>query len=62
MLLERPYMAAIFIAFAKENDREKIVKLLANCDKRDMKKNIEELEDYGIAPVITKAVINVLQL
>jgi kinetochore-associated protein 1 len=62
MLLERPHMAAIFIAFAKENDREKITKMLSACDKRELKKNIEELEEFGIAPVISKAVINILQL
>lgn len=55
-------MAAIFIAFAKEGDREKIIAMVSKCDKREMKKNIEDLEDFGIAPVITKSVINALHL
>lgn len=62
MMLGRPHMAAIFIAYAKDNDREKIAKMLVDCDKRELKKSIDELEEFGIAPVITKAVINVLQL
>lgn len=62
MRLERPHMATIALAFAKENSRERIVEMLASCNKHELKKKIEELEEFGIAPVITKAVINILQL
>lgn len=62
MHLDRPHMAAIFIAFAKESERERIIALVASADKREMRKNIEELEEFGVAPVITKFVIAALQL
>ena len=60
--LERPHMAAIFIAFANEKSREKFVKALDAFDKREMRKEIEELEELGVAPVITKSAINILKL
>lgn len=60
--LDRPHMAAIFIAFAKEVDRAKIISLVSHCNKRELKANIEELEEFGIAPIITKSVISILKL
>lgn len=60
--LERPHMAAICIAFSKDFDREAIIKMLSNCNKRELSKNIEHLEEFGIAPIITKSVSNALQL
>lgn len=60
--LERPYMAAVFVAFVNEENREKYVKILDSFDKREMKKNIIELEEMGVAPVVTKSVINILKL
>lgn len=60
--LERPHMAAIFVAFVNDKNREKFVKVLQPFDKREMKKNIVELEEMGVAPVITKSVINILKL
>lgn len=60
--LERPHMAAIFVAFANEKSREKLVKMLENFNKCEMKKEIMELEEMGIAPVVTKSVANILML
>lgn len=60
--LERPHMAAIFVAFANEKCREKFLKVLETFDKREMKKEIVELEELGIAPVVTKSVSNILKL
>ena len=62
ILLERPHMAAIFVTFAKDEDREKIKKLLSNSNKRELRTNIKELEEFGIAPIITKSVFNILEL
>lgn len=60
--LERPHMAAVFVAFVKEEDREKYVKTLESFEKRKMKKELVELEEMGVAPVVTKSVINILKL
>lgn len=60
--LDRPHMAAIFLAFVNSNNREKFVKLLEPFDKLEMKKNIIEMEEAGVAPVITKSVVNILKL
>jgi kinetochore-associated protein 1 len=60
--LDRPHMAAIFIAFMNEKKRDKFIKILASFDKREMKNNIMELEELGVAPVVTKSVINILKL
>jgi Rough deal protein C-terminal region len=60
--LERPHMAAIFVAFANEKSREKFVKVLESFDKREMRKEIVELEEMGVAPVVTKSVTNILKL
>ncbi|XP_070501724.1 kinetochore-associated protein 1 [Chironomus tepperi] len=60
--LERPHMASICIAFAKDSDRETIINMLSNCNKRELSKNIEYLEEFGIAPVITRSVANALSL
>lgn len=60
--LDRPHMAAIFVAFVGDKNREKFVKILEQFNKREMKKNIIELEEVGVAPVITKSVINILKL
>lgn len=60
--LERPHMAAIFLAFVSEKNREKFVKTLESFDKREMKKNIIEMEEMGVAPIVTKSVINILKL
>jgi hypothetical protein len=60
--LERPHMAAIFIGYAKEGERQKIIEMLASFEKRELKKNIEELEEFGVAQVITRSVINALGL
>jgi hypothetical protein len=62
ILLERPHMGAIFLAFAKESDRQNIIDMLEKCNKRDLKMKIEELEEFGVAPVITKSVIHILKL
>lgn len=62
MQLDRPHMAAMFIAFAKEGERDKIIAMVSSSDKRELKKNIEELEEFGVAPVLTKFVICTLQL
>lgn len=55
-------MAAVFVAFVSENKREKYIKELDSFDKREMRKNIVELEEMGVAPVITKSVFNILKL
>ncbi|KAG5678537.1 hypothetical protein PVAND_008204 [Polypedilum vanderplanki] len=60
--LNRPHMGAIFLAFAKDNDRKKMIDMFENYDKHELKIKIEELEIHGIAPVITKSVINTLNL
>ncbi|CRL07888.1 CLUMA_CG021025, isoform A [Clunio marinus] len=60
--LDRPHMAAIFIAFAAEKDRSVFVKMFESFSKHDLRKNIIELEEFGIAPVITQSVLNILQL
>lgn len=60
--LERPHMAAICIAFAKDLDRERIINMLSNCNKRELSKNIEHLEEFGIASIITRSVSSALQL
>lgn len=63
MRLERPHMAAILMAFAKEEDRIQFSKMLEPFKKRgDLKKEILELEELGIAPVITKSATNLLKL
>lgn len=62
MRLDRPHMAAIFMAFINEQKRGKFIKLLEAIDKSEMKKEIVELEDMGIAPVVTKSVTNILKL
>lgn len=62
MRLERPWMAAIFVAFVNENNRQQYVKILEPFDKREMKKNIVELEEMGVAPIITSSAINILKL
>lgn len=60
--LDRPHMAAIFLAFVNEKKREPFVAMLQSCNKAELKKNVVELEDAGIAPVVTKSVINILKL
>lgn len=55
-------MAAIFMAFINEQKRGKFIKVLESVDKNGMKKEIVELEDMGIAPVVTKSVTNILRL
>lgn len=60
--LDRPHMAAICAAFAKDSDRQTIINMLSGCNQRELRKNIEYLEEFGIAPVITKAVISALNL
>lgn len=60
--LDRPYMAAIFVTFLKEQQRGKFVEILETFDKREMKKSILELEEMGVAPIITKSVVNILKL
>jgi kinetochore-associated protein 1 len=56
ILLERPHMAAVLAAFAaKDSDREKIMSLISVYKKSDLMKNIEELEEFGLAPVISKS-------
>jgi kinetochore-associated protein 1 len=60
--VERPHMAAIFVAFVNEKTREKFVKVLDAFDKRELKKDIDELEEMGIAPVVTKSISNILKL
>lgn len=61
--LERPHMAAILVAFAKDCDREKFVKLLDPFRKNgELKKDIFGLEEIGVAPAITKSATNILKL
>lgn len=60
--LERPHMAAVFVAFANEKNREKFVKLLEPFDKKQLKNDIEELEELGVVPVITKSAVKILKL
>ncbi|CAG9801568.1 unnamed protein product [Chironomus riparius] len=60
--LERPHMAAICIAFSKDSEREEIINMLLDCNKRELSKNIEYLEEFGIAPIITKSVTIALNL
>jgi kinetochore-associated protein 1 len=60
--VERPHMAAIFVAFVNEKNREKFVKALEAFDKRELRKEIEELEEMGVAPVVTKSVASILKL
>ena len=60
--LARPHMAAICIAFAKDCDREKIINMLSSYNKRELRKNIEYLEEFGIFPIITKSVASALDL
>lgn len=60
--LDRPHMAAVVVAFMSEKTRDKFVKTLEQFNKHEMKKNIVELEEVGITPVITKSVINILKL
>lgn len=61
--LERPHMAAILVAFVKDCDREKFVKLLEPFRKNgEFKKEILLLEEIGVAPAITKSATNILKL
>lgn len=60
--LERPHMAAVFLAFSNNTNREKYVKMLQQHDNQELKKNIVELEEMGVAPVITKSACNILHL
>lgn len=60
--LDRPEMAAIFIAFVNDQKKEEFIEMLHSFDKAELKKNIIELEELGIAPVISKSVINALKL
>lgn len=60
--LDRQDMAAIFIAFVNDKKREEFIKMLQPFEKTEMKKNIIELEEMGVAPVITKSVISYLKL
>lgn len=59
--IERPHLAALFVAFAKEPERSKILKLLACYNSKDLSKRIEEQEEFGVAPVITKSAIHALK-
>lgn len=60
--LERPHMAAICIAFTKDPERSKIISMLSAQNKRELRKNIEYLEEFGIAPVVSNSAIQALNL
>lgn len=61
-LVERPHMAAIFMASTNEQKRRKFIKLLEFIDKNEMKKEIAEFEDMGIATVVPKSVTDILRM
>ena len=60
--LNRPAMAAIFIAYVKAPEKEKIKILMKSHCNAKLKEEIIELEEYGVPPVITKSVIYYLEL
>ena len=60
--LNRPAMAAIFLAYVKGPEKENMKKLVKPHCNGKLKEEIIELEDLGVPPVITKSVINFLAL
>lgn len=60
--LERPHMAAVFLAYINESERYKFIPLFANINATNLQHELIELEEYGIAPVVTKSVCRILNL
>lgn len=50
------------MASTNEQKRRKFIKLLEFIDKNEMKKEIAELEDMGIASVVPKSVTDILRM
>lgn len=61
MRLERPHMAAVFLAYINESERCKFIPLFANLNAA-LQHELIELEEFGVAPVITKSVCRILNL
>lgn len=60
--LNRPAMAAVFLAYVKGPEKDSIRKLVKPHCNGKIKDEIMELEDLGVPPVITKSVMNYLGL
>lgn len=60
--LERPHMAAIFLAYVNESDRVKFIDKFSSFNQAKLQREIISLEEIGIAPVITKSVCHILNL
>lgn len=60
--LDRPHMAAIFLSFINENERAKFINLFLPFNKIKLHHKIIELEEIGVAPVITNSVCHILDL
>lgn len=58
----RVNMAAILIPYANDDQKEPLKKLVANNMESTLRQQILELEEYGVASVITKAVCSELNL
>lgn len=59
---QQVHVAAIFVAFAKGEQRQNILDLIKNHQTEGLRKNILDLEEFGIYPIITKLVLHELGL
>lgn len=62
MRLERPHMAAVFLAYMNESERPKYISLFANVNPTKLQQELIDLEEFGVAPVVTKSVCRILNL
>lgn len=62
MRLERPHMAAVFLAYMNESERPKFTSLFSSLNQSKLQQDLIELEEFGIAPVVTKSVCRILDL
>lgn len=60
--LSQVHIAAIFIAFANDDQKSKIVQLIQKYRTVSLKKDIIYLEEFGIYPFVTKFVIRELKI
>lgn len=60
--LGRPHIAAVFISYAHENQRETLIEMIRPHVKEQTKAEIQELKEYGVHPSIIQTAISTLFL